>query len=114
MIELAECVALKELIETVGEERTKYILEKFTCSREKDEELFLHDKAIIMEKKHSCRTYLFFQNEEIIGFFTVGLKCTTISDNANISRRMRSRLSINPSNKIAQCFLLAQLCRSDC
>ena len=73
-------------METYGERRTQHLLDTFICNRGKDEYDFLIKKAIAMEKKDLCRTYLAVNDTALLGFFTVGIKCTKVPKTPNLSK----------------------------
>lgn len=100
-------------MERYGEENTQSFLETFACVRSLEEFEFLTKKAIVMEKKDLCRTYIAVENRKLLGFFTLGMKCTTVPDSAWENKKFFSKIGINPNNNVIQCYLLAQLCRSD-
>ena len=52
-----------------GEEVTGEILASFTCSKDPDRESYLHDKAIMMEKKALSRTYVALADDDsVVGY----------------------------------------------
>lgn len=53
-------VNLKDMVQELGEERTKEILSEFSCPMNKDVEFFLHCKAIEFAKQGIAQTQLVF------------------------------------------------------
>ena len=71
-------VNLKEMIQEVGEERTKEVLSTFSCPLNKDVEYFLHSKAIEFAKQGIAQTQLVFTSYKgepvLVGYFTLSTK----------------------------------------
>ena len=66
-----ELFSLAEMLSLHGEEVTGEILASFTCSKDPDRESYLHDKAIMMEKKAMSRTYVAIENNMyVVGYFS--------------------------------------------
>lgn len=67
-----------------------------------------------MEKRAMSRTYLAVSKEHsIVGYFSIGMKCVGVPDDAPISRNLRRKMNINDGTGIAQTYLLGQFARSD-
>lgn len=75
-------VNLKELLEQVGEDRTKEILSRFSCPMNKDVENFIRGKAIEFSRQGIAQTQLVFASykEEtvLVGYFTLATKVLVI------------------------------------
>lgn len=109
-----ELYSLRELIENVGEPRTAEVLRRFTCTKDPDLELFLHRNAVMMEKKALSRTYVALTDDDrVVGYFSVGMKCMGVPDDVPISGSLRKKLNVNGETGVAQMYLLGQLARSD-
>ena len=109
-----ELFSLSEIIANIGEESASDILSRFVCSKDHDREVYLHRNAIMMEKKAMSRTYIAIaDNDRIVGYFSVGMKCMSVPDDILISNSLRKRLNVNSETGIAQMYLLGQLARSD-
>lgn len=105
--------SLSDLIDTLGESSVGKYLSTYSDRFITDAEQFLHEKAIIMEKKALSRTYLAISSEgEILGFASVGIKCLKIASNNRLSKNTLKDLNIDSSTGVAQCYLLGQLSRS--
>lgn len=103
-----------ELMNDHGEDAVHNMLGSFRCSKDQDRESFLHDKAIMMEKRTMSRTYIAVLDDgSITGYFSVGMKCMSIPDDVPISNTLRKKLNVNNESGIAQMYLLGQLARSD-
>ena len=109
-----ELFSLTEMLSLHGEEGTGEMLSSFTCSKDPDRESYLHDKAIVMEKKAMSRTYVAVTKDlRIVGYFSVGMKCMGVPNGVSISNSLRKKLNINNETGIAQMYLIGQLARSD-
>ncbi len=87
-----------------------------SLARDPERESYLHEKAMIMEKKSISRTYLAFDSDyddEVLGYFSIGLKCLRVSDQTVVSNSMRKKMNIDDSTKVAQAYLLGQIGRDD-
>ena len=68
--------SLRELMENVADVVVAEVLRRFTCTKNRDREVFLHEKAVMMEKKAMSRTYIALTDDNrVVGYFTVGMKC---------------------------------------
>lgn len=89
-------VNLKELVEQVGENRTKEILSNFSCPHNKDVEYFLRSKAIEFSKQGIAQTQLVFTSfrdePALVGYFTLALKEIVVSKKAALTSRWRQRI----------------------
>ena len=109
-----ELYPLDKMITRYGEETTKDILSKFHCSIDIDRETYLHEKAIMMEKKAMSRTYVAIGDDmNVVGYFSVGMKCMGVPVDVPISNNLRRKMNVNNETGIAQMYLLGQLARSD-
>ncbi|MDY5678728.1 MAG: hypothetical protein SPF21_02095, partial [Candidatus Methanomethylophilaceae archaeon] len=109
-----EFLSLSYLLQTYGEDVIQEGLRFFTCKRDHDREDYLHNKAIMMEKKSISRTYLALTSGgSILGYFSIGMKCMRIPDNTSISNTTRKRMNIDEETGVAQSYLLGQLGRDD-
>ena len=109
-----ELYSLRELIENVGEPRTVEVLHRFTCTKDPGLEIFLHRDAIMMEKKALSRTYVAIADDDsVVGYFSVGMKCMGVPYDVPISGSLRKKLNVNNETGVAQMYLLGQLARSD-
>lgn len=76
-------INLNDMLEQLGEERTKQILSSFECPKNKDVENFIKDKAIIFSKQGISRTHLVYwysdseqweKSRELVGYYTIASK----------------------------------------
>ncbi|MBQ8644560.1 MAG: hypothetical protein IJ469_07885 [Candidatus Methanomethylophilaceae archaeon] len=51
--------------------------------------------------------------DKIIGYFTIGIKCLQVPDNAPITNSMKKKMNIDGRSKVAQSYLIGQLGRDD-
>lgn len=107
-------VSLRSVLEDHSDSEIAQKLSSFTCSKDKDRGDHLHNTAISLEKRDMSRTYLAIdESGDIIGFFTVGMKCMAVPEDVPISNSLKRKLNINPETRVAQMYLLGQLARSD-
>lgn len=105
-----------------AEELFEHRLKEFRCSRDPQLERFIHEQAIIYEKKGFGRTYLVFDTssgyenriEPIAAFFTITI---TATDYSEISKSKKAKiLGSKPGREMFTAFggiLIGQLARDD-
>lgn len=106
-------VSLKDFLDEFEEEDVAKRLKQFICTRDHDREDFLHNKAIVFEKKSMARTYLAVMDGVIAGYFTLSIRCLRVPDNQDVSKSLSKKMNIDPDNNVAQSYLLGQLGRAD-
>lgn len=79
-----------------------------------DQETFLKEKAVMMEKKNMCRTYLAIDgSRSIMGYFSIGLRCMKVPrKGGDREDRFDLKMNIDPDSRVAQSYLIGQLSRS--
>lgn len=120
-------IPLKTLISELEEDRElKPLLSSFSCEQDEDIEHFLLDRAIEFENLSKARTYLIFNEEELLskditeqtvyGYISIALKILSVPNET--SNRMRKELD-GFSAKIHgerisdfPCYLIGQLSRN--
>ena len=73
---------LKDMIETLGEDRVKSILANFSCEVNKDVEYFLRQKAVEFAKQGLSETQLVYYKDDsgeeetlkLVGYYTLAQK----------------------------------------
>lgn len=89
-------IALKEMIEQLGEEKTKEILSDFYCPKNPDVEKFIRYKAIEFAKQNIAPTHLVFSSYKdkvrLIGYFTLTVKSFYVSK-SRLSKNLTKRIS---------------------
>lgn len=89
-------VALKEMIEQLGEDKTKEILSDFCCPKNKDVEKFIRYKAIEFAKQNIAPTHLIFASYKnkirLIAYFTLTIKSFNVSK-SKLSKSLAKRIS---------------------
>lgn len=90
-------INLKDIIEELGEDRTKSILSDFSCPKNKDVEIFLREKSIEFAKRGLGITHLIYWKEgnekELIGYYTLAQKHFEVKKNVvskNTARRLNA------------------------
>lgn len=111
-------VALKKLIEEIGEDRAKEVLSDFSCPINKDIEEFIHQKAIEFEKQSISRTQLIYASYKkelvLVGYYTIATKTFNITSSSltsNKRRKINKFATYNPELKsyLLPAPLIAQL-----
>lgn len=96
-------ISLKDMYESIGEEKTKEILNNFECPLNKDVEYFIKEKAIQFLKMSISRTFLVSSSYKgknvIVGYFALTNKITKIKRNSLSSsiRKKINRFSEQPT-----------------
>lgn len=89
-------INLTDMIEELGEDRTKAILSDFSCPLNPDVEFFLKYKAITFAQQRISPTHLIFGSHKgklrLLAYFTVTLKSFYIEKH-KISNTMRKKVS---------------------
>lgn len=89
-------VALKEMIEQLGENKTKEILSDFCCPKNLDVEKFIRHKSIEFAKQNIAPTHLVFSSYKgeirLIGYFTLTIKSFFVLK-SKLSKNMAKRIS---------------------
>lgn len=88
-------INLKDIINSIGEDKTKIILSNFICHINKDVDNFLKHKAIEFSKQGIAITYLIFASYKkenvIVGYFTLATKFITICK-TSLSNTLKKRI----------------------
>ena len=110
---------LRILLKKYGEDKVITILNAYHDCVGSDQESFLKDKAIMMEKKNMCRTYLAIDGDsKILGYYSIGLRCMKVPEKINEKGerekddRFTIRMNLDPESRVAQSYLIGQLSRS--
>ena len=94
MVEEFEIISLSILIDVAKKEgvldKVSALLFSFKCKKNLDEEIFLHQKAILFEKQNKARTYLVFHKNSLIAFFSLSFKSIEFD---NISKTQKKKLT---------------------
>lgn len=89
-------VNLKDMIQELGEGRTKEILSEFSCPLNKDVEFFLHCKAIEFARQGIAQTQLvatsYKDKPVLVGYFTLPNKVLEIP-RKNISKNVAKKVN---------------------
>lgn len=120
-------IPLKTLIGELKEDKELIpLLSSFSCKQDEDIEHFLHNRAIEFEKLSKSRTYLIFDEDELLtkditeqtiyGYISLALKILTVPD--SVSNRIRKELDGFSSKLHGEvirdfpCYLIGQLSRN--
>lgn len=89
-------VNLRELIEQLGEDKTKIILPNFICPQNKDVDDFLKFKSMEFSKQGIAITYLVFAPHKgenaLVGYFTLATKVMMVY-RTSLSKTLRKRIT---------------------
>lgn len=97
-----QIVPLDDYLIRNGEAKTSDYLRGYGGYIESDQASFLVDKAIMMEKKNICRTYLAVDEEKrILGYFSIGLRCIKIPESDVGSKDFSKKMNVDPETKVA-------------
>lgn len=104
-------INLKDIYNSIGEERTKEILKDYKCSLNEDVEYFLKEKAIEFSKQDISRTYIVMsqhkEDDVIVGYFAITNKVTNIKK-VKLSETKRKRLlKFAIFDKESKCYSIA-------
>jgi hypothetical protein len=111
-------VSLKDMIDELGEKKSKELLSQFSCPLNADVEIFLHNSAIELAKQSVSATHIvlssYKQTTVIVGYFTLANKNIIVSHNS-ISKTLKKKIgkfgTYDPDRKgyIISAPLIAQL-----
>ena len=120
-------VPLQTLIDTMKEDSDslQQILSSFSCTKDHDIENFLHSRALEFEALSKARTYLLFDEVEMVendrlillGYVSLAPKSLQIPEGLSIRRRKEfdgfsGKIHNEPITEIP-CYLIGQLARND-
>ena len=102
------------MLEDIDTEKVQNLLSSYKAARDSATEAFLRHKAIEMELRDLCRTYLAVSNDmRILGFVSVGIKCLSVPERNQLSGKVLKSMNIEAGSGVAQSYLLGQLSRSE-
>ena len=119
---MRKIVNILDLLKSVNEGTFIEVLSSFRCSKNKDVEKFLHDKAKDFALQKKSVTYIVFDNESacILGYFTLAHKSIEIPSkyvkDSNTFRKKLSRyaqLNNEETSWSSSAFLIAQFAKND-
>ena len=88
-------INLKDIYNTIGDNKTKEILKDFKCELNKDVEYFIKEKAIEFSKQDISRTFIvmssYREKDVIVGYFAIANKSTIIKKSI-LSNTKRKKL----------------------
>lgn len=111
-----EIVSLRSKIEELEKSKAsldilREALLRFKCSKNQDEEDFLHNKAIKFEKQRKARTYLIIEKGLPIAFFSLSFKSI---DLLNLSQSKRKDMTAGEEDADTySAYLIGHLAKSD-
>jgi hypothetical protein len=97
-------VPIREII--AGSTFEKFVKEAIGgfCCRDEDVEMFLKEKAFDFEKRDKSRTYLIFQGEKLLSYFSLSLKALRFGE--SLSKNMIKNIDGFSKNVRAQALIL--------
>lgn len=94
-------INLKDIYNSIGEQKTKEILKTFKCELNKDVEYFLKEKAIEFSKQGISRTFIVLSENKdknvIVGYFAIAIKSISI-EKSRLSKTQRKKFSKYSNN----------------
>ena len=110
-----EITSLKTLIESYKAENVSLsdlaeAFSSFHCKNNLDEETFLKEKAIDFELKNKARTYLVFDNDNIIAYFSLAFKSIDLK---NVSTNLKKKMTAGESCDTYPAFLIGHIAKND-
>lgn len=89
-------VSLNDMVNSLGEDKTKLLLSSFSCPMNLDVEHFLKDKAILFAQQGIAQTHLIYtsykNNPVLVAYFTLANKQFTIQGGKKFSNKLRQRI----------------------
>ncbi len=104
-------INLRDIYNTLGENKTKDILKNYTCELNRDVEYFLKEKAIEFSKQDISRTYIVISQYKgenvIVGYFAITNKVTNIKRIALSKTKRKRLLKFAIYDKDSRCYSIA-------
>lgn len=89
-------------------------LKSFKCTKNKDEEDFIHNKALEFDRQNITRTYLLInENNEIKAYFSIGLKAIEMKYIKSIRLRKLLRSYLQSSSLSVPAYLIGHFSKDD-
>lgn len=111
-----EIVSLKSKLDSIGDneaslELLREALKLFKCTKNSDEEDFLHNKAIDFEIHNKARTYLLVDNNKVIAYFSLAFKSIDLSE---VSGELKKDITAgNKSVTTYSAYLIGHIAKAD-
>lgn len=105
-------VQLTDILQLGNEAEVSKVLCAFSCSKNKELETFIREKAIQLEKQHHTRTYLILKGNTLQAFFALAIN---ILETSTLSKTLIKKLSSNhnANTQYIPCFIIGQLGKND-
>ncbi|AAP76874.1 hypothetical protein [Helicobacter hepaticus] len=105
-------IQLTDILKYDNEAQLSQALCAFSCSKNKELETFIREKAIQLEKQHHTRTYLILKGNTIQAFFALAVN---LLETSTLSKTLIKKLSSNhnANTQYIPCFIIGQLGKSD-
>ena len=104
-------INLRDIYNTLGENKTRHILKNYTCELNRDVEYFLKEKAIEFSKQDISRTYIVMSQYKgenvIVGYFAITNKVTNIKRIALSETKRKRLLKFAIYDKDSRCYSIA-------
>lgn len=104
-------INLRDIYNTLGENKTKDILKNYACELNRDVEYFLKEKAIEFSKQDISRTYIVISQYKgenvIVGYFAITNKVTNIKRIALSKTKRKRLLKFAIYDKDSRCYSIA-------
>lgn len=87
-------VSIMDMVNEVGEDKTKNILSHFSCPLNQDVEDFLRNKAIVFAQQKIAMTFLIYASDDkrkgMVGYFTLANKFVAVTDEGKLSNGLKN------------------------
>ena len=104
-------ISLKKIVNSIGEEKSKKLLNTFKCEKNKDVEYFLREKAIEFSKQGISETFIVttsYKGDEVIaGYFALANKVTKIKRGIFSNTTKRRFAKFATYDGINKCYTIA-------
>lgn len=89
-------VSIMDMVNEVGEDKTKNILSHFSCPLNQDVEDFPRNKAIGFAQQKIAMTFLIYALDDnqkgLVGYFTLANKFVAVTDEGKLSNGLKKRI----------------------
>ena len=115
MVGKIKLVSLEDLVK-VSEEKTQHFLCSFLCEKNKQLEVFLHNKSIDHTKRNMGKTFLLVESgedneEKILGYFTLLNKVFDFAP--NVSNTTRHKITGNRLSNSFSTILIGNIAKNE-
>ncbi len=107
-------IRLRSILESEDQSKIQR-LSGFSCSRDLDLEVFLHERAILYEKRDRFRTYLIVdsndEGDRLVAYISLAITHVTVNPEVKLSKSIIRRMDL--CNNSTNAYLIGQLAKDD-